>query len=441
MICCNDLEIETLYENINDGDYFEPVKRLSLDNPKSKYLKKLSKSKKVNDDIFLKYLLCKKNVKLLICKESNINDIFRSKPEILYQKSINTTNKGFYAMMFNFYSLRESEENFYSNISEMKLNDEKKKLNIFFYKASENHNNMEIQNFSNIYYFSTTFIETVIVSKTLLNENSIKIMEKQNLSRFSNLISNEKTNNKFNNLIKQYYTIFNMHQQDLFLIVSGLTEFSLGMKKFTDIDILSTQNNLYDEIIKLDFIDIKKKDHLKSIEKKYNYFSNKLFKIKNFYDEIDNPKLYYYFYGIKFINIKFVLINKHGSNFSRTFAFFYYYLNYIDPKEKIKFNKLPNYKIDTRYSYHTDIFYIMFQEIFNVKIKADKSNIREYMIEGKQLVFKKYNINDNSKNKVYEVDKEKFYKTIQSYLNKVYSTNVSIEELKEYISNNYTKIF
>jgi len=83
----------------------------------------------------------------------------------------------------------------------------------------------------------------------------------------------------------------------------------------------------------------------------------------------------------------------------------------------------------------------MFQEIFKVKIKADKSNIREYMIEGKQIVFKEYNINDNSKNNVYEVDKEKFYKTIQSYLNKVYSKNVSIEELKEYISKNYTKIF
>lgn len=440
MICCNDLEIETLYEDINDGDYFEPVKRLSLNTPKSNYLKKLSKSKKVNDDIFLKYLLCKKNVKLLICKESNINDIFRSKPEVLYQKSINTTNKGFYAMMFNFYSLRESEENFYSNISEMKLDDEKKKLNIFFYKSSENHNHMEIQNFSNIYYFSTTFVETIMVSKTLLNENSIKIMEKQNLSRFSNLISNEQTNNKFNNLIKQYYTIFNLRQQDLFLIVSGLTEFSLGMKKFTDIDVLFSQKNLSNEIAKIDLVDSASL-FFDSISKKYNYFSNKLFKIKNFYEEIDDPKLYYYFYGIKFINIKFILINKHGYNFARTFAFFYYYLNYIDPKEKIKFNKLPNYKIDTKYSYYTDNFFNMFQEIFKVKIKADKSNIREYMIEGKQIVFKEYNINDNSKNNVYEVDKEKFYKTIQSYLNKVYSKNVSIEELKEYISKNYTKIF
>jgi hypothetical protein len=439
MICCNDLEIESLYENINDGDYFEPVKRLSKENPKSTYLKKLSKSKKVNDDIFLRYLLCKKNIKLIICKDENINDIFKSKPDILYKKKITTTNKGFYSIMFNFYSLREGEENFYSNISEMKLNDEKKDLFIFFYKSTEHHNHMEIQNFNSLYYFSTSFIETIIPGKTLLNENSINILEKQNLNRFSNLVSNEKVNKKFNILINQYFTLFNLREQDEFLIISGLTEFSLGMKKFTDVDILYTKPEMYSQIKQLNFVDINENNEELNI--KYTYFSNKLFKIKNFYDEIDNPKLYYYFYGIKFINIKFILINKNGYNFARTFAFFYYYLKFIDPKEKIKFNKIPNYKIDLRFHYLTDIYFDMFQEIFNVKIKANKRNIKEYMIEGKKLVFKIFDNVDNSKNTVYKVDKEKFYKTIQNYLNNVYSNSVSIEELKEFITNNYTKIF
>ena len=57
-ICCSNLYVKPLFRDIKEQDYLTPYKLLGSI-LKTDYFKNQIKSGKINDDIFLKYLMCR----------------------------------------------------------------------------------------------------------------------------------------------------------------------------------------------------------------------------------------------------------------------------------------------------------------------------------------------------------------------------------------------
>lgn len=295
-VCCSRLFIEPLFSGIKKGDYYEPYKRLG-DKLNIKYYRDEIKRKEITDDIFLKYLMCRPNMRLHIYNKEQ--PFLTELADVEYYKHMVLNEKEYGNLILQLKSIR------------MKFNDinvetgKTHHLHVYFTESRlETYLDLD----SDLEYIcgTKTFIETTINAKTLLNPLSIKYLKLQNMKKIVTYHSSIKKLNKFLHWMYKNMTLFDM---ELFIIWSGMVPFMLGIREFSDLDFHYIDNNTA-IINKLkEFKQSKLVDMDLDIEKDKIVYSMKLqndsMKLigKDRNDLFVDPNLYFYFYGFKINNL------------------------------------------------------------------------------------------------------------------------------------------
>ena len=127
----------------------------------------------------------------------------------------------------------------FNNKNFKKINKNKKKIiYVVFYKITKLHNPEIInKNKSNkILYYTSSFIENIIASKAILNKNTIKFFEIQDLDRYLNLLQNNhreiniKMKKLIDKLVFNYHNKLDLKMQEQKVFVSGFVTFILGVE-------------------------------------------------------------------------------------------------------------------------------------------------------------------------------------------------------------------
>ena len=419
----NKINVLPLYDNIKDGDYFEPIKLLSKQFKNIKYFKTLLDKKKVNEYVLLMYILCRKDIR--ICITNNKNNSLEKKS--IYYKKLSLKNpnqKNNFAILLSFF-----DKNKYNDIIK-KIN--KNIIHIFFCNHTIS-NNKKLD----IIFVTKNFFETVIHSKFLLDKLAIKYLKYQNLKNSLKLKNSIKNYTDFVNYV---YNKLSLLEIETLFLCSGIVSFYFGLREFTDFDIFlldyNKSNDIHKILTKSNF-DIDIYSDNKKIKTKYikSLFVDKIFhdamknidNINNYDDIFFNPKCYINFFGIKIVNVKYNIywryVRGRPSSLSELIAYII----------KLKIN-VPLFRIP-RVNYLTPY---LIEKNKNNNSKDVKRSYREYTYLKKILNSNKY----KNKYKILKVNVKEnvFINTIKFYLLTKYGIKMDKNKIKDLINKNIKSI-
>lgn len=173
-------------------------------------------------------------------------------------------------------------------------------------------NNHKINNFI---FQTKTYEETLIISRAILNENSIQFMREQLFERFI-LFKYPTLFINYRNHINSNFEPIDRHK---FLIFSSTIFWSYGIRENNDLDCYISHNPLITKTKNfLNKIDFGEKYDIVWIGLfNWNIFSEYLlkvlcqeYKISSFNELIFNPKYHYYFCGMKMTLLNFEVIRR-----------------------------------------------------------------------------------------------------------------------------------
>ena len=184
-ICCSNIYVKPLFNDIQERDYLTPYKLLS-NVLNTDFFKQQLQSGKVNDDIFLKYLMCRSNMRIYIFDKQQ--EFIEEFINVAYYKKLILNQTKYKNLVLQLKGLTQKFEDI--KIKEQQVHH----LHIFFTEEDIS-KKMELKEYDELAHESKTFIETIINAKLILNENSIKYLEYQ---RFDRIISFKRSISKFN---------------------------------------------------------------------------------------------------------------------------------------------------------------------------------------------------------------------------------------------------
>jgi endonuclease/exonuclease/phosphatase family metal-dependent hydrolase len=440
--CCQN-QIKPLFNNINDFDYYEPIKKFNelyeyfpYD---SKQHSKIIKNKPLeqndyNDLAMNYYIKCKTNISIIVIYPSalklknQINDLYEELKQngtIHYIKTLEFT----YYMAYNLiYQLYATEKRMKKNSDILyKLNrlgfdiNSNKQIQILVYELTNKNRVINGKSAEYKQYIRDIFTKEDIkttnykpegdryprgydyihvsddinqsyeYSGIFLNKNSIKFLNRQKSWRILEMFTPIK---KFNKLKNFMYNYSQLELEQLLIQSSGVI-FSYGVRECNDIDGILLPNKIIEPIKIEGFgesIDISFKgtsQYNDTWEKELDKRA-KLLGAKNHIDLVINPKYYYYFMGFKFTRLKYDLI--------------------------IRYNR-------SRPAQFTDLLVI--RQMFGLNYKLSiPTQTKQY---NKEL----------EKDEFISVNKNKYLTTMQFYLKDRYFINLDIENINKWINMSY----
>jgi len=426
-ICCSNIYVKPLFNDIQERDYLTPYKLLS-NVLNTDFFKQQLQSGKVNDDIFLKYLMCRSNMRIYIFDKQQ--EFIEEFINVAYYKKLILNQTKYKNLVLQLKGLTQKFEDI--KIKEQQVHH----LHIFFTEEDIS-KKMELKEYDELAHESKTFIETIINAKLILNENSIKYLEYQ---RFDRIISFKRSISKFNKFMVWMYKNMSLLELELILVWSGMVPFTFGVRKFTDFDALvNIKNKFFLDKINKKLLSIKDKDieidiptfkpPVKMVHIYLFDIQNDSLKIIKPMKEYNNELLYYnpdfnsYFFGLKIphliSNVYFRFIDSRPARMAELIAF-NKIINF-----KLPVPKLPKEKIFTVRYYKNKIVY---KDLINYYVSPMEY---EYY---KKTVSKKKNFNPPLKRE--EIIPLQYAKTISNYLKSKYSISMTPEEVLTYINKN-----
>lgn len=330
IICCEG-KPDVLFNNIEQGDYLGPIEKLSEYYSDVPYYKELLESAKHpdiqeilnknpirimnNDDdineIMLNYLMCFSDLKLGIYHDEP--DIQNLNIVCIKRLALNKKEtEGFVYQISDRTNRIHSLKAIMRWIVENKLSDNVNYLYVIIGREIPAKSIYDVK-------YSHEYFDRL---RLIFNSNSINMMNYQRLDRLINFHCTYCTyiHNTYKNFITKEFTTLDIRR---FMIFSMSILYSIGTTITKDLDIIIhpevQKTDMTDKILKycfskdkLPFLDSCMRGYEGWIEgesKEYlfEWFDKEwpaLFGAKNMIDTMFNPKFYYYFHGLKMINIE-----------------------------------------------------------------------------------------------------------------------------------------
>jgi len=230
--------MKPLFGNIKRYDFMEPIRKLEKyyeNKSKSTYYKELLENKDplLNEDILLYYLKCRKDAKILITINSK-ND---------YKKDIEKTGQFYYRKMVDMsynaiislhyqmlYNKAERYEDLikYLNVKGF-VKGKRYKMIAYFYEGS-----ISIED-DEKYIANKDFDELIFYSQIFLNNNSLELLEKQNIRKLYNF-KGKNCNKIFDKVMKVYNGLEQIERNNL-IITGSFILYLYGIRECNDVDI------------------------------------------------------------------------------------------------------------------------------------------------------------------------------------------------------------
>jgi endonuclease/exonuclease/phosphatase family metal-dependent hydrolase len=416
-------QMRPLFDDIKEGDYNEPLKRLN--NP---YLNEYI-SKELNDTIINFYIKSMKDISILsiypkaLTQKNNIIkllDKLKDNGVIHYKKEIKVN---FYMMYNIIYQLYAHEKRLKSNYQIIyKLNklgfiDIHSEYDILIIVYTHKNNKVPLKGNSSPFKIELRQLFTLNTEEDSLydflhannddneayeyaniffNENSLRFLQKQQSWK---ILDMKHSINLFNRL-KKFYHNYSLNEVENSIIFSSGILFSYGLREINDLDVILLKSNNVDEE------EIKKINNDKIYDLDISYEKSPEFNkdwigelniraemcgAKDYRELILNPKFHYYFMGMKFLRLKCDILTR----FKRG-----------------------------RPAQITDLLII--RQSLNLKYQLSiPTETKVYDEIKKTDIIKK-------------VDENEFLKTIKFYLNKRYFINISTENIKKWIYTDFS---
>jgi len=430
--CC-EKEIKPLYNNIKYKNYFEPIKQFSKEN--NNIFSKIIKKKIINDLVIQYYIKSTINISIIILYPSALkykdltNQVINKLEEngdIHYIKDLSITYNMAYNLIYQLYANERRMKNnsdIRYKINRLGFNIKNKINNIKIIVYTLTNKNRKINGKSSEFkmelrdIFLQKDIEITQYKNTddkyprgydylhindnnnqayeyagiFFNRNSLRFLKKQKSWKILNMIKTIKNINDIKNFIYDY----SQNELEKLLIFSSGVLFAYGIRQANDIDcILLETDQIKPEIIdnlNNPNFDISYKNTIKWNDKWENELNSRanLFGAKNYNDLVINPKFYFYFMGIKFLKLKLDLILRLKRG---------------------------------RPAQLTDLLVIRQMFNYTYTLQIPKS-ITEYDDE-------------NNKDIIIYVNKNKYLNTMRYYLKTRYFINLSPEQIEKWINDN-----
>jgi hypothetical protein len=355
------------YLNDNCNPYYQKLLQDSH-NLSGKSIEFSEKKMVIYEDILLQYVKSRPNIKILILWNiDKIPHYFKNYGELVYQKlfkfsSNNNIINGFLYEIYDF----QTKKDLITQIS--KLRYPKTALVLWIdYKTKV----IPLPKINDPFYYSRTWSKTIELSAFFLNPNTIDFLKKQRTDRL--LLLNDKTTHwKLNTFKKIINSNLTQSEINNLCILSGITFFSYGMRKFNDIDaninmptknyknIVNVISNFFSKQLRLitssDFY-LLTPEKISSLDqeyiKKHNVMTLSQKNSKNiiltgqddYTQLIYNPEHHYYFKGIKLLQVEYSLLlrfERYSMRALSDIVLFNYYFN-----QDLKIPRIP----ETIYNY------------------------------------------------------------------------------------------
>lgn len=399
------------------------------------------------EDMILHYLKNIKNIKTIVLwPESkfynrNINELLSlltKNGKIYYQKQFNLRYNAAQSLIYQLYIHTDRNK----TINHLNFNVEQKgwknrsmklPIKVFFYEYLGNQNEISgsLATFKNelrntlitkdiriydILHINDTFQEALDNSSIFLNNNSIKLINRMDMSRFiyiNNSITGMKSRMYMNSLKKILYNNFDLISINRFIFNSSIVLYTHSLRANNDIDgyvymekkdkkfqedyekfFYADSNNL---LIGLDISAKGTPRYEDYITKFYNKVAN-VANIPDYDNVIFNPRYHYYFYGLKINILELEIIKKIYRYKPKSYADLIA-LNVLK-KCNIKFPILPK---EIKYYYKKDVnenkiiknisFYL--EQLYNIKIKPEEIKTKYFTDKSISSNIDNFNINDD----------------------------------------------
>lgn len=387
-ICYSGIKIKTMWDDIKEYDYIEPIRRLAKYYGDTSYYSKIlkiyeesydNKAEKLDiqftslyinpadkDLIMLEYVKCRKNIYVVTLwpillkkmKIEKIIKIFEKFGHICYVKTISISKKALFNLLFwmyDEYTYTYRYDYIYKKIElieSTELND----ITLLFldnvdnkYEPTEKNNiqkellidindDTKYVNDDDLFHINDNYYQTITYSQILLNENTLDMLEMQNIENIINPLMID------SHLKLQTFKKWNMMNLSLLelgrmIIIGGTILYSCGFRKLNNIDgiFISVNNDEsqseieLNELIHVNFgedktkfyfsdIHLEKSDYWKdNFSEKYNEILS-YFDIDDFIELSTDPKYHYYFQGLKCCLLSFELLSKIKKNKAKDHA-------------------------------------------------------------------------------------------------------------------------
>lgn len=224
---------------------------------------------------------------------------FSSSPNVFYKKTIANKNNIAAKLLFTHAAVNSKK---YSNISFNKIDALSKscrEIKIEFYSGDVNDQ-----------YATNTYYDTLIIAKTILNKNSMEILELSNFDILRKMLFSSSFNKL--NFILENFNKLPFIDREYIVAKHGFISWALGVRNFDDIDmnILNVYSPavekflaLLREHINVDIIAAIPGSNYIIRNYQYAFLSQKYLGVSNTYDYIFDPNAYGYIFGIKVFNL------------------------------------------------------------------------------------------------------------------------------------------
>jgi hypothetical protein len=412
--------IKPMYENIKEYDYMEPIKKLNIyfKNEKTMYYKNIVETVIIpeikeplhiydivdpidRDEIMLQYIKCRNKCFVITVwptATKKINEIvsyLNSKGNIYYVKEIDLSKDGIRNLMFMMYDEFTTSEKLIfieKKLEYIGCNSCSNKVAFIIFDNVQNHklagqgapfkkeirNKVaEIINKQNVWgndliHINDYFYQTIEYCQTILNDNSINLINNQDVRRYTGEHMRE-SHLKLQTFRNWVYTNMTIEERTKLCLMGSTVLYAYGIRKSNDIDgilisntsseVNSTTNeseaeaelnealyiNFYDKKSKFPFADIGiegSKYWRESWTLKNNNIYN-AFQISAFADIVANPRYHMYFQGMKLYLLDHEIVRKilrHGEQDYADFIMMYFYWRlqlghyiYLDKNNKMHF--------------------------------------------------------------------------------------------------------
>lgn len=287
-------DLNTMFDGVKEYDYLTPIKKLTdyhsddsyyqkLLNRTSKYLSNLQTSKtRLNtideisaldrDSIMLQYAKCRENLfaitlwKPAIPELNKFIELLEQEGEVYYIKTFNLTLNGLRNLMYWYYdefshelALNHIEKKLqyidatpdnnpvcfvlFDNVNKKRLAGQGAPLKKYFRNKLLEFTDLDPQKYrgNDLLHINDYFYQTIEYSQIVLNDNSLKLLDKQNCRVYGQsefLLSNL----KLQTLRNIVYSNMSLLEIDRFIIMGGLTLYAYGVRAFNDVDCIVIDN-------------------------------------------------------------------------------------------------------------------------------------------------------------------------------------------------------
>lgn len=444
----NNARLGLMWDDIKEYDYLEPIKRLSSYYGDTSYYNKILKiysdsyAGKVGrldeqfpidfidpidrDLIMLEYIKCRKNLCIftfwptIIQKITNdkLINILQKYGNVCYAKTLTLSKKGLFNLMFWTYR----EMTFSSRIDFIEKNMERLQFAedneitiVFVDKTTDMSYDNLIQELLNetkfkiddtikvtdLIYLNDLFYNIIEYGKIILNDNSIRLLEIQDVHNIINSHFVE-ANLKLQTFRKWCNENLSLMESERILIHGEAILYSLGFRNINDIDsyFISINNddsqsekelkellniNFNEKNTKFSFVNMK----IEKSEYWNNKWDNELNEVLSYFDMDDlleitmDPRHHYYFDGMKYMLYQHEIIRKIYSNTDKDKADFIM-LATLHPGMTSQYVQLHNEKLEIKTTNATEVLSHehlkkLFKFIFNKYPRKDIQRLKKLL--------------------------------------------------------------